>query len=29
MNWTAPTLLECAVGLAATGYYSPDETAGK
>ena len=29
MNWTAPTLHECAVGLEATGYYSPDETAGK
>lgn len=29
MNWTTPTLHEVAVGLEATGYYSPDEVSAK
>ena len=29
MEWTTPTLDDNAVGLEATGYYSPDEAAAK
>jgi len=26
MNWTEPTVHDAAIGLEATGYYSPDES---
>jgi len=29
MEWAAPALMETAIGLEATGYYSPDDAATK